>query len=154
MSPYCLLLACLSGTAYAISLALAKSEGPERIWDPWLFKRASPAELRGLRSAYPQQSDQFRTTCSVMKRDNQGNPVQVTHRWNRPPLSCLPCREKKRRCDRALPCSNCVLRDIACNYAGQSPETLGPSAASQASTASSGQVTGAQPVNSAEVNNR
>ncbi|KAB8068209.1 hypothetical protein BDV29DRAFT_199585 [Aspergillus leporis] len=44
----------------------------------------------------------------------------MTHRWNRPSLSCKPCREKKRRCDRNQPCSNCAQRNIQCEYAGQS----------------------------------
>ncbi|KAJ5609070.1 hypothetical protein N7528_009637 [Penicillium herquei] len=57
-----------------------------------------------------------------MKRDAQGNPITTVHRWSRPPLSCHACRDKKRRCDRAQPCSNCVLRNIPCEYSGQSPE--------------------------------
>ncbi|KAJ5684179.1 uncharacterized protein N7477_000524 [Penicillium maclennaniae] len=79
-----------------------------------------------------------------MKRNNRGNPIQVTHRWNRPSSSCLPCRVKKRRCDRAQPCSNCVLRSIPCNYAGQSPEIPGPQGVSQLPR-------GVHPAKSAEV---
>lgn len=43
-------------------------------------------------------------------------PVSST-RAQRPLLSCLPCRQKKRRCDREQPCSNCVLRRVECEYA-------------------------------------
>ncbi|KAJ5390243.1 uncharacterized protein N7496_001311 [Penicillium cataractarum] len=59
-----------------------------------------------------------------MKRKNRGNPIATIHRWNKPPLSCRECREKKRRCDRAQPCSNCVIRKISCEYPGQSPEDV------------------------------
>ncbi|KAE8384763.1 hypothetical protein BDV23DRAFT_176799 [Aspergillus alliaceus] len=55
-----------------------------------------------------------------MKRTHSGSPAMMVHRWNRPPLSCKPCREKKRRCDRNQPCSNCTQRDTQCEYAGQS----------------------------------
>ncbi|KAE8343570.1 hypothetical protein BDV24DRAFT_172593 [Aspergillus arachidicola] len=54
-----------------------------------------------------------------MKRNHSGNPVMMIHRWNRPPLSCISCREKKRRCDRNQPCSSCTQRHIQCEYAGQ-----------------------------------
>ncbi|CAG8923435.1 unnamed protein product [Penicillium salamii] len=59
-----------------------------------------------------------------MKRNSNGIPVPPTmmHRWSRPPLSCAACREKKRRCDRGQPCSNCVQRNISCEYPGQSPQ--------------------------------
>lgn len=59
----------------------------------------------------------------TMKRDRNGHPIILMHRWNRPPLSCGACREKKRRCDRAQPCSNCVQRNISCEYSGQSSES-------------------------------
>ncbi|KAE8418036.1 hypothetical protein BDV36DRAFT_283328 [Aspergillus pseudocaelatus] len=55
-----------------------------------------------------------------MKRNHSGTPVMMIHRWNRPPLSCKPCREKKRRCDRNQPCSSCTQRHIRCEYASQS----------------------------------
>ncbi|KAH7234495.1 hypothetical protein B0J15DRAFT_504416, partial [Fusarium solani] len=51
-----------------------------------------------------------------MKRTNAGDPVMVIHRPARPALSCRPCREKKRRCDRNKPCSSCSQRDIPCVY--------------------------------------
>ncbi|KNG90918.1 hypothetical protein ANOM_000721, partial [Aspergillus nomiae NRRL 13137] len=55
----------------------------------------------------------------IMKRNHSGAPVMMIHRWNRPPLSCKSCREKKRRCDRNQPCSSCAQRHIECEYAGQ-----------------------------------
>ncbi|KAI8653003.1 hypothetical protein NCS55_01283500 [Fusarium keratoplasticum] len=51
-----------------------------------------------------------------MKRTNAGDPVMIIHRPARPALSCRPCREKKRRCDRNKPCSSCSQRDIPCVY--------------------------------------
>ncbi|KAL7947494.1 fungal-specific transcription factor domain-containing protein [Trichoderma barbatum] len=40
---------------------------------------------------------------------------------NRPTLSCVPCRNRKSRCDRQLPCSGCRDRKIVhlCNFAKQ-----------------------------------
>ncbi|KAF5710077.1 hypothetical protein FMUND_9700 [Fusarium mundagurra] len=35
---------------------------------------------------------------------------------SRLPVSCRPCREKKRRCDRNQPCSNCTQRNLNCVY--------------------------------------
>lgn len=53
-----------------------------------------------------------------MKRDNRGNMIPMVGKWSQPPLSCLACRQKKRRCDRKKPCSNCVQRHISCEYSG------------------------------------
>ncbi|OTB10589.1 hypothetical protein K445DRAFT_386538 [Daldinia sp. EC12] len=38
---------------------------------------------------------------------------------NRPPVSCEPCRTRKLKCNRGLPCDSCMRRDKAslCNYA-------------------------------------
>ncbi|KFH41979.1 putative transcriptional regulatory protein-like protein [Hapsidospora chrysogenum ATCC 11550] len=55
-----------------------------------------------------------------MKRSSSGAPVVTTFRTTRHyPLSCYPCREKKRRCDRNQPCSNCSQRNIVCEYEGR-----------------------------------
>ncbi|KAK7216442.1 hypothetical protein V2G26_004445 [Clonostachys chloroleuca] len=51
-----------------------------------------------------------------MKRGRDGAPTMIVHRWNRLPLSCRACREKKRRCDRKQPCANCSLRNLPCDY--------------------------------------
>ncbi|CVL08780.1 uncharacterized protein FMAN_14648 [Fusarium mangiferae] len=42
---------------------------------------------------------------------------------SRPPVSCRPCREKKRRCDRNQPCSNCTQRHLTCVYENGSRAT-------------------------------
>ncbi|KAL2862431.1 Zn(II)2Cys6 transcription factor [Aspergillus lucknowensis] len=47
-------------------------------------------------------------------------PMGMTDQWGRPPPSCQACRQKKRRCDRARPCSNCTQRNIPCEYDGKS----------------------------------
>lgn len=44
----------------------------------------------------------------------------MIHRWSQPLSSCSRCREKKQRCDRNQPCSNCKIRNINCEYASQS----------------------------------
>ncbi|EPS29362.1 hypothetical protein PDE_04311 [Penicillium oxalicum 114-2] len=48
--------------------------------------------------------------------------------------TCLPCRASKVRCDRNIPCSNCLKRNFACTY-GRPPPTR-PSAPATASTTS------------------
>ena len=59
-----------------------------------------------------------------MKRSRDGKPIPdaMMHQWSRPPLSCSACRAKKRRCDRAHPCSNCTQRNMTCEYPGQSTQ--------------------------------
>lgn len=51
----------------------------------------------------------------AMKRKGS-DAVMMVHRWNRPLLSCEPCRERKRRCDRQRPCATCSRRGVLCNY--------------------------------------
>ncbi|KAF4944822.1 hypothetical protein FGADI_12417 [Fusarium gaditjirri] len=46
-----------------------------------------------------------------------------TYRASRLPVSCRPCREKKRRCDRNQPCSNCTQRCLTCVYENGSRPT-------------------------------
>lgn len=58
----------------------------------------------------------FFTQSNAMKRGRDGAPAMIVHRWNRLPLSCRACREKKRRCDRKQPCANCSLRNLQCDY--------------------------------------
>lgn len=52
-------------------------------------------------------------------------PPATSSRAQRPRLSCLPCRQKKRRCDREQPCSNCVQRRVECEYTPVSKPKLG-----------------------------
>ncbi|KAL2823802.1 hypothetical protein BDW59DRAFT_148362 [Aspergillus cavernicola] len=51
-----------------------------------------------------------------MKRNYTGVPKEMMTQWGRPLLSCRPCRQQKRRCDRQRPCSNCSQRNISCEY--------------------------------------
>ncbi|KAF4332771.1 hypothetical protein FBEOM_13421 [Fusarium beomiforme] len=52
----------------------------------------------------------------TMKRNHSGEPIMSVYRSSRLPVSCRPCREKKRRCDRNQPCSNCTQRHLTCVY--------------------------------------
>lgn len=52
-----------------------------------------------------------------MKRKASEIPGTMLHRWSKAPLSCSLCRQKKLRCDRAHPCSNCTQRKATCVYA-------------------------------------
>ncbi|KAK7216006.1 hypothetical protein V2G26_004009 [Clonostachys chloroleuca] len=54
-----------------------------------------------------------------MKRRITGPSMRMAHQGRYPPLSCRLCREKKRRCDRTLPCSNCSQRGLDCEYVGR-----------------------------------
>ena len=64
-------------------------------------------------------------SARAMNGDSRGILATMLQRWSRPPLSCQPCRKKKRRCDRNQPCSNCSLRSMPCEYA-QSDQTVAP----------------------------
>ena len=46
------------------------------------------------------------------------NGVIKVHRRNRQPLSCVPCRAKKLKCDRSHPCETCTKRgdEVLCTY--------------------------------------
>ena len=60
--------------------------------------------------------------------------------------TCLPCRASKVRCDRNLPCSNCVKRNFNCSYGRPPPnpfrlstaEPTGPATTSEPSLPSRG----------------
>lgn len=43
-------------------------------------------------------------------------PTYPIRRRPRECKTCLPCRASKVRCDRKLPCSNCVKRNFTCSY--------------------------------------
>lgn len=47
-------------------------------------------------------------------------PVRSTRR-PRECKTCLPCRASKVRCDRNLPCANCVKRNFTCSYGRPPP---------------------------------
>jgi hypothetical protein len=43
-------------------------------------------------------------------------PIYPIRRRPRECKTCLPCRASKVRCDRNVPCSNCVKRNFSCSY--------------------------------------
>ncbi|OBT73378.1 hypothetical protein VF21_07681 [Pseudogymnoascus sp. 05NY08] len=51
------------------------------------------------------------------------NQYRVVRKRNRVPLSCAPCRHKKLKCNRSIPCENCIRRGDAagCAYAAPGP---------------------------------
>ncbi|GFF91295.1 brefeldin A resistance protein [Aspergillus udagawae] len=67
--------------------------------------------------------------------DDQESPPHIEHsrsspksaaRRRRPPLSCTVCRRRKLKCDRALPCSQCIKSKTAdqCIYVGPQAGSL------------------------------
>lgn len=53
--------------------------------------------------------------------------IKPARRRDKPQLSCNPCRNRKSRCDRRQPCTNCASRGQNCSYApGQNPAGLPP----------------------------
>jgi hypothetical protein len=55
----------------------------------------------------------------------RGRKVSVRRRQQHP-ISCCFCREKKLRCDRQSPCSNCSFRDLSCSNQSKSHPRNGP----------------------------
>jgi hypothetical protein len=45
-------------------------------------------------------------------------------RRRRPALSCLACRRRKIKCDRASPCARCISTSTQCTYRGRGGESL------------------------------
>lgn len=68
-------------------------------------------------SAY---THKFRATGDAYQQHGTG---KVTKR-NRQPLSCVPCRTRKLKCDRGHPCETCIKRsdENSCSY-GKTPPT-------------------------------
>lgn len=68
------------------------------------------------------------TTPSSNGRSPDGQ-FRVVRKRNRVPLSCYPCRQRKLKCDRSHPCSNCVKREgsdaNACSYAAPTSRKKG-----------------------------
>ncbi|KAK4213313.1 fusarisetin A cluster transcription factor [Rhypophila decipiens] len=64
---------------------------------------------------------------SVTVTTSSSTGVKPARRRDKPQLSCNPCRNRKSRCDRKQPCSNCASRGQTCTYAhGQHPAGLPP----------------------------
>jgi len=66
------------------------------------------------------------TTVFRLRPDGDARRDKI-HRRNRPPISCLACRARKQKCDRAQPCGACLKRgdDAACSYAPAPPAAAG-----------------------------
>lgn len=77
---------------------------------------ANKSEFSSVNYSFSAEIEGFLHTIIAMKRGRDGAPTMIVHRWNRLPLSCRACREKKRRCDRKQPCANCSLRNLPCDY--------------------------------------
>lgn len=58
-----------------------------------------------------------------LSRDEVGEPSRSIQRRRRPPLSCTECRRRKLKCDRSLPCGQCVRSKTAdsCVFVGPQP---------------------------------
>jgi hypothetical protein len=58
-------------------------------------------------------------STSPSSNPSQEGPFRVVRKRNRIPLSCAPCRHRKLKCDRTVPCENCTRRgDVdGCTYA-------------------------------------
>src|SRR4051794_25492658 len=63
------------------------------------------------------------TTVFRLKPSGADPHKDKVHKRNRPPLSCLACRARKQKCDRAQPCGSCVRRgsEATCSYAPSPP---------------------------------
>lgn len=55
--------------------------------------------------------------------DGQQNGTSKVQKRNRQPISCLPCRTRKLKCDRGHPCEGCKKRheEISCTYGKNAP---------------------------------
>lgn len=61
----------------------------------------------------------------VCNEDLEAGPGQQPQRRRRPPLSCTTCRRRKLKCDRSLPCGQCIRSKAAheCIYTGAQPDS-------------------------------
>ncbi|PGH26814.1 hypothetical protein AJ80_01580 [Polytolypa hystricis UAMH7299] len=59
------------------------------------------------------------STTSSSLHSPDGHQYRVVRKRNRVPVSCAPCRTRKLKCNRAVPCENCVKRGdgASCSYA-------------------------------------
>ena len=60
-----------------------------------------------------------------MKRKADSAPTAAPPARRQPQTACDSCRQKKIKCDRAQPCSNCRVRGLACSVSSPTP-SLGP----------------------------
>ncbi|KAJ5739122.1 hypothetical protein N7533_011906 [Penicillium manginii] len=61
--------------------------------------------------------------------EESGDPARMVQRRRRPPLSCTECRRRKLKCDRSLPCGQCIRSKTAdcCVFVGPQPVTTSES---------------------------
>ncbi|OJD17077.1 hypothetical protein AJ78_02826 [Emergomyces pasteurianus Ep9510] len=73
------------------------------------------------------------TTSSGNSAHSPEGQYRVVRKRNRVPVSCAPCRNRKLKCNRGIPCENCVKRSDSpsCTYA--QPKTRRKPTSSQAS---------------------
>ncbi|PGH03355.1 hypothetical protein GX51_04086 [Blastomyces parvus] len=71
------------------------------------------------------------STSSSIGANSPEGQYRVVRKRNRVPVSCAPCRSRKLKCNRGMPCENCVKRGDApsCTYA--QPKTRKKPASSQ-----------------------
>lgn len=63
------------------------------------------------------------TDLSDRHQDESGDHTRMVQRRRRPPLSCTECRRRKLKCDRSLPCGQCIRSKTAdsCVFVGPQP---------------------------------
>ncbi|KXH63808.1 hypothetical protein CNYM01_02264 [Colletotrichum nymphaeae SA-01] len=76
---------------------------------------------------------------SVFRAQSLSDGQRRVTKRNRQPVSCLACRARKLRCDRALPCGACVRRgdEGACKFGAAAPASASTSASTSASVPAS-----------------
>ncbi|KAJ6153691.1 hypothetical protein N7470_006650 [Penicillium chermesinum] len=65
------------------------------------------------------------------KRKAPSSPQSQRKQPRQDPVACPSCRKKKIKCDRAVPCSSCVVRGIECGYGDHGPSRATVTASSQ-----------------------
>ncbi|KAK1526375.1 uncharacterized protein CCOS01_08793 [Colletotrichum costaricense] len=76
---------------------------------------------------------------SVFRAQSLSDGQRRVTKRNRQPVSCLACRARKLRCDRALPCGACVRRgdEGACKFGAAAPASASTSASAPAPASAS-----------------
>lgn len=78
-----------------------------------------PTSATGDRPSNPSLSTRTRTvSLNSKKKTSPQAPSSALPPRKRSPASCAPCRKKKLKCDRCLPCSSCVAKGSECVWEG------------------------------------
>ena len=79
-----------------------------------------PTSATGDRPSNPSLSTRTRTVSlnNRKKTSPQASSSSALPPRKRSPASCAPCRKKKLKCDRCLPCSSCVAKGSECVWEG------------------------------------